>query len=309
MLWGDAGPTLTLDDIVARSGLRPSWAALIVRASGMPDPGDERRFREAHVTMFRAFAVGATFFGEEPILQFARTVAAAAARVSDAALSLFATNVTPRLERAHADELERVRTAADAVRMFGVVPEAMDVLLRQQFLTSVRRFGMLDVGEGGAVTVAVAFVDLVASTELANRVEVGELTAALQRFEEAAFDIADEHDSRIIKLIGDEAMVVGWDARRVCGAVVDLLAFVGQQPMFDAARAGVAFGPSVQRDGDVFGPFVHLAARLVKEAPPGAALVTAAVASVIGDLGVTPAGSRVLKGFDEPVEVFVVTPG
>ena len=312
VLWGDAGPTLTLAEVAARSGAPMELAREIVRASGMPDPGDEPRFREAHVAVFEAFTLGAAFFGAEPILQFERVVATAAARVTDAAIALFTATIIPQLDSVHAEEVERVRTAAEAVRTFNVVPPAMDVLLRQQFLTSIRRFGMLDVGEGGAITVAVAFVDLVASTELALRVDVGDLTSALRAFEHAAYDIADRYDSRIVKLIGDEAMIMGPDARQVCAAVLELLAVVDDHPLLDAARAGLAVGPTVPRDGDVFGPTVHLAARLVKEADPGTALVTQAVVDAVGGsaLGfvVTPAGDLALKGFDRPVPAFVVQP-
>ena len=80
-------------------------------------------------------------------------------------------------------------------------------------------------------------------------------------------------------------------------------------PVLGAARAGVVIGPTVQRDGDVFGPFVHLAARLVGEAEVGTALVSTAVADAVRNragFAVTPTGERSLKGFDSPVDVFVV---
>ena len=303
VLWDDAGPTLTLDEVAARAGVSLDLARLVMRASGIPDPGDQVRFRDAHVAVFEAYAVGAAFFGEEAIVQFARTVAAAAARVTDAAISLFNLNVLPQLDQAGAEEVERVRTAADAVRAFNVLPPAMDVLLREQFVTSLRRFGMLDVGEGGAMTVAVAFVDLVSSTELANRVDAGSLTSALRSFEGAAYDLADTRDCRVVKLIGDEAMFVGPSAAGMCSLVLDLLSFVAADPVLGAARAGVAVGPTVPRDGDVFGPFVNLAARLVKEAEPGSALVSEAVARTVP---ARPVGTRELKGFDQPVEVYEV---
>jgi class 3 adenylate cyclase len=65
------------------------------------------------------------------------------------------------------------------------------------------------------------------------------------------------------------------------------------------------FGPVVPRDGDYFGAVVNLAARLVADAPPGQVLVTRAVADELADGDLTPLVTRRVRGFDEPVEVFL----
>jgi class 3 adenylate cyclase len=50
---------------------------------------------------------------------------------------------------------------------------------------------------------------------------------------------------------------------------------------------------------------VNLAARLAEVAVPHEMLVTREVAGAVD--GVEPAGKRMLKGFDEPVELFALT--
>jgi class 3 adenylate cyclase len=65
----------------------------------------------------------------------------------------------------------------------------------------------------------------------------------------------------------------------------------------------------VARDGDYFGPVVHLASRLVELAPPGQVLVSAVVAQRIvddGSVACEPAGTHFIRGFPEPVVTFRV---
>ena len=74
------------------------------------------------------------------------------------------------------------------------------------------------------------------------------------------------------------------------------------------ARAGMAEGPVIQRDGDYFGRTVNLAARLVDRAPPGQVIVAAETAAQIGDEGLVlhEAGVHELAGLPNPMPVFRV---
>jgi adenylate cyclase len=309
VLWGDSGPTLRTSEAARQAGLSEQAFSRIVRAAGMPDAGDAPVFRDADVELFRAFAAGAAIFGEEAILQFTRVVGAAAARVAEAAVSLFAANVAPRLRTEAVEPLETVRQAADAVTAFGTVPQAMEVLLRDHFTAAIRRFGVLDFAEGGTTEVAIAFVDLADSTDLARVVSPAELTDALSVFEYAAQDAAVARDSRVVKMIGDEAMFAGADAATLLDVIGEVLTTVEQHPVLGAGRAGIASGYAVARDGDYFGPVVNLAARLVGVAKAGEVLVNGAAAEAVRAHGyrVDDAGDYRLKGFEEPVAAYRVT--
>jgi class 3 adenylate cyclase len=218
-------------------------------------------------------------------------------------VATFLSNVSPRLQTGAVSELDGVREGANAVRAFGVVPGAMDVLLREHFAGAVRRLGLLDIGEGGATAVTVAFIDLVESTQLTRDVTPSNLTAALSDFENMAMDSALNHDCRVVKLIGDEVMVVGAAPVSLLAVVDDVLSMVEHHTVLGAARAGVAAGYAIPRDGDYFGPAVNLAARLVGAASPGEVLVDQAVATAAmeHELAIESAGEYALKGFDEPV--------
>jgi class 3 adenylate cyclase len=306
LLWHDAGAMLDLNDVAELSGLDIDLVRGIARASGTPAAPDETIFRSPHVELFRSFAIGAEIFGEEAILQFTRVLGSAATRVAEAAVSLFSANVSPRLRKDDADPLETVRASAEAVRAFAVVPSAMDVLLREHFLTAIRRSGLLDVVEGGATPVTIGFVDLVESTAAVHAVTPAQWSDAVAAFETTALEAAIEYDCRVVKLIGDEVMLSGATASQVIAVAAWVVDAAGRDARLGSARAGVASGYAVARDGDYFGMTVNLAARLVKLAPPGDILVNDEASTALAESGqaVEPIGEFALKGFGAAVPAF-----
>jgi adenylate cyclase len=76
-------------------------------------------------------------------------------------------------------------------------------------------------------------------------------------------------------------------------------------------RAGLAVGPLITRGGDYYGPVVNLASRIADLAVPSEILVTAELRDEAEKLSPAlhfdPAGRRMLKGFDEPIELFSLT--
>jgi class 3 adenylate cyclase len=309
ILWGDDTPRHTIDDVARESGVDVAKARRIIRAAGIPVPDDEPAFRDIDARFVASFEVGAQVFGDDAVLQFTRVLGASAARVAEAAVALFTATVSPRLVAACASDLEHVRTGAEAVQAFSVVPGAMDLLVREHFIAAMRRLGMLDAGEGGTTAVAVAFVDLVDSSGLSRSTAPHEWTAALNDFESAAMEAALSHDCRVVKLIGDEVMLAGGSTVSTLAVVDEVLTCVDHHPVLGGARAGVAAGWAIARDGDYFGPVVNLAARLTDMAGGGEMLVDDAVARAASGDGYTveDAGPLALKGFDTPVPAARVT--
>jgi adenylate cyclase len=73
-----------------------------------------------------------------------------------------------------------------------------------------------------------------------------------------------------------------------------------------AAHAGIAAGRVVDRDGDVFGQTVNLAARIASEAGPGEVVVEEGMVVALprGTAEFTPIGRVELKGFPLPVALW-----
>ena len=150
------------------------------------------------------------------------------------------------------------------------------------------------------VRFTVGFLDLVGFTSLSQSLEIADLVELIKGFEAQAHELAHTHNARIVKLIGDEVMVVAEEPRNAAGFVIGMLHSFGEGGV--VPRGGLAHGEVVNVHGDYFGPVVNLAARLVDSAVPGEVLVDDAVAAD-PSVETEPAGRRMLKGFDEPVRV------
>jgi adenylate cyclase len=92
------------------------------------------------------------------------------------------------------------------------------------------------------------------------------------------------------------------DEAAACTIALNLASTFAAHASVPPIRAGVAAGDVLLRDGDVFGPVVNLAARVVKVAAAGEVVATKAVAAAAG-IEAEALGQHQLKGFDENVEL------
>jgi adenylate cyclase len=154
---------------------------------------------------------------------------------------------------------------------------------------------------------AIAFVDLSGFTRLTR--ERGDesavvAAASLQRHADAT---ASRHGGRLVKLLGDGAMLRLADAAVGVEAALDLVETMNREGAL-SAHAGVHAGPVIERDLDVFGQTVNLASRIAEVAGPGEVLATQAVAAAAG--GSTFGFDRVqdarLKGMPEAIALYRV---
>jgi class 3 adenylate cyclase len=158
---------------------------------------------------------------------------------------------------------------------------------------------------GPAAPPAVVFVDLSGFTQVTE--ERGDqaavhLAITLQREADAA---ATWNGGRLVKLLGDGAMLRFPDARRGVAAALSLVRTLSAGRRAPA-HAGVHAGPVVERDMDLFGRTVNVAARVAAAAGPGEVLVTeeVALAAADGAWRFEPAGEQTLKGIAEPIRLF-----
>jgi class 3 adenylate cyclase len=299
------GPALSMAEVAERSGSSMEQIRQLVRTTGFPDPGpDARVFIEGFVTLAsgaRDAAVGV--LGEDVLYQLLRVMGSAMARVADAAVSAFLVNVEPPARREDPVGLAVARANVEATSLLPLIPPALDVLFRQHVL-AVQRTVLPDADLVGYETqhLAVSFVDLVGSTELAEHLALPELGTALSSFEEMAMDTVVAEGGRVVKLIGDEVLYIALDAGSACHIALNLVAACKNHPVLPEVRAGLARGKVMLRDGDVFGPVVNLAARVVKVAEPGEVLATVDVASAAGIPHVSR-GTHYLKGITGPTEL------
>ena len=110
---------------------------------------------------------------------------------------------------------------------------------------------------------------------------------------------------RVVKQIGDAVMFVSPDAPATVETCLALIDCAEGEEDFPPLRAGVAFGPAVNRWGDWFGSTVNVASRLTGRARPGAVLVTEPVREAArGRFDWSAAGEKKLKGLQRPMKTY-----
>ncbi|HEY6650909.1 MAG TPA: adenylate/guanylate cyclase domain-containing protein, partial [Actinomycetota bacterium] len=155
---------------------------------------------------------------------------------------------------------------------------------------------------------AIVFVDLSGFTRMTREHGDASAVAAATSLQRHADAIATRHGGRLVKLLGDGAMLRLTDATVGVDAALDLVETMSGQGAL-SSHAGVHAGPVIERDLDVFGQTVNLASRIADAARPGEVLASQAVADVAGDgaFGFERMKDAELKGLPGPIALFRVT--
>lgn len=295
-------PLISAIEAADRAGVPVETVAEMRQALGFPvvDPA-VRAMPETVIDDLATFELGVGLYGREDTLAFARVLGWAAARISEAARAMFGGSVVPTGDR-HRTELELAQANELAIAAWVQVESIMAHLLAEHPLRDV---GFVHALMAGELRTAISFVDLVGSTGWAEGIDPARHSAALRRFEMTAANLATDHGARLVKLIGDEAMLAAVDPERLCRVAVAICDLAELDPDLPSARGAVGFGTVTARDGDYFGPLVNSVARASKVADPGDIVVTAEVARTLDPVlwTVGPLGPQDLAGVAEPVHL------
>jgi adenylate cyclase len=294
--------TLTGREVAERAGVELDRLIRQRRAAGLavPDP-DERAWTEEDVQtacmIGQAIELG---MPEDQLVEVTRVFGEAAAR-SAAAVHDMATSALSREGDTERDLGMRLAGAADALH--AATAQTLGRLYEQHFRELIRNDAVeaAALAEGrpsSASEVAVAFCDLVGFTPLGEAVPAEALGDVAGRLARMAAEVAGP-PVRLVKTIGDAAMLVSADASALVDASLRLVdAAEAEGNDFPALRAGVASGEAIARAGDWYGRPVNLAARICSTARPGSVLTTAEVRDAAGPERYqwSKAGRRRLKG-------------
>ncbi len=160
---------------------------------------------------------------------------------------------------------------------------------------------------------AVLFVDVSGSTRLYEIAGDEAAVAAIEDCMRLFKRVAVAGKGRVIKTIGDEVMAVFPSAKAAAEAAIAMQHGVSQMDEVAGTALGIHIGlhcgPIVERDGDVFGDTVNLAARLVGLATKGQIITSRLTADLFPPL--LKAACRQLysikvKGKARSVEIFEV---
>jgi adenylate cyclase len=159
----------------------------------------------------------------------------------------------------------------------------------------------------GTRHMAVGFADVVGFTAMSQAGSPTESGGLATRLERLAASVA-EPPVRLIKLIGDAAMLVCDHPVELATALLTLRDRGEAQADFPPLRMGLASGDVAARAGDVYGPVVNLASRLADLAEPGQLLASAELADLLPDqFEARQQQAREIKGIGSyrPIEISI----
>ena len=157
---------------------------------------------------------------------------------------------------------------------------------------------------------AIVFIDLTGFTRLTRERGDESAVAAATSLQRSADATASRHGGRLVKLLGDGAMLRFAGATVGVEAALDLVDTMSDEGA-PSPHGGIHTGPVIERDLDVFGATVNLASRIADVAGPGEVLASAAVVEAAS--GGTFEFERIqdaeLKGLPGPTALYRVSRG
>ena len=304
---------LTLAEAADRAGVDEDFLARDWRALGMALPGEDARiFTERDVEAARRVAsLVEGGIPEEGVYEIARLLGMSMSQLAAANRRLIADAF---LREGDTEYDAAKRFAAVAETFLPLIGDSLSYVLALHLREQIRHdaFGVAELSSGQAGPAddaTICFADLVDFTQLGETLEPEELGSVTGRLAELA-SAAVESPVRLVKMIGDAAMLVGPEPGPVVEAALEMVgAAADEGEDFPLLRAGVAGGKALTRGGDWYGRPVNLASRITAIARPGSVLTDAGVHEALGDdYDWSFAGERRLKGIEDRVRLYRCRP-
>ncbi len=293
------GGRYSANEIEEKTGFPARTLLRLRRILGLPEAGpDDRVFGDEDIEMAQStrkfLDIGLT---EEQIAEITRVLGEAMSRLAATTAAAF----VEAFLKPGDDEYElAMRFAQLAEEMTPTLRPVLSAAYTAHLREGVRR-GVISRTEresgslAGSQEMAVCFADLVGFTRLGSEVAADQLGSVAGRLAELAGEVA-ESPVRLVKTIGDAAMFVSSDVPALVSAALALCDAI-EKAELPAVRAGIAYGPALQRSGDYYGHAVNLASRVTGVARAGSVLCTAEVREAAEDqFDWSNAGKHKLKG-------------
>ena len=276
-----APPCLTLTELAQRAGTSMEVAQKFWRAMGFADvQPDEVRFTDQDVaalqdTVALLDETSDSSLASASVLELLRAQSYTMDRLVLWQLETFVTDLSERLglddTAARLVALDRIDGLVELLsRQLTYVwrRHMASILGRTDAEVSTR--GREDAGPDLYPLIrSLGFVDIVSFTQRAQGMSKAALTHMLEDFENTARDVITSRGARVVKTIGDAVMYISDDLLIAADVVTALVEELQKGPDAIRVRASLVEGRVISRSGDVFGPTVNLASRLVDAAEPG----------------------------------------
>jgi len=301
---GDA--TFTVDELMSETSTARELADELWLNLGFPqrDTDDEKLYSQLDVEVLRSLnaLLGLELADPAQLMAMARVMGQAMARLASAQVDVF-DGVLDLLTSQEGDVVLDEEGRAAVTELFVPGVERFVVYCwRRHLLAAMNR--ALD-GEGGVV---IGFVDLVDFTKTTRSFDEAELAELVARFERHVYETVTNSGAQLRKSLGDGVMFDAPDAAVAASAALGLVMRCAEDPRLPGARGGLAAGPTVALEGDIYGATVNRASRLAALAYPNTVVADRELANTLhGQAGflVRRLGSRTVKGLGA-VDVSVI---
>lgn len=272
-------PKYDVETVAELAGVSADGIGELWRALGFPNPQPgEPVFTENDVELIgvtgRFLADGIA--DRSSALQMARVIGSSMARIAVAQVEAVAARAEDRAADLHEDgDAVAIQEFEGTIRTFDMLANTIESVWRRH-LAVVSRRRILHAGEDGEEGeehVTVGFADLEGFTSLSQQLSDPALAELVSRFEAVAYDVVGSFDARVVKMIGDEVMFVAEDLRTGAELALTLAETYAADEAVGDVRVGLAHGPALKLEGDVYGPAVNVASRIVSIAYPGTVVV------------------------------------
>jgi adenylate cyclase len=274
MILADQNPKYTQAEVAAITGLDDE-SARFWRALGFPDPGpNDRIFSDFDVEMLTLVnqLVELGLIARDEALQMTRVIGSSMARIASAQIDAIENRI---------DEPTFVDGTEPAVLrsrfLIPAMPQILEYTWKRHLQSAARRRMVRETAAQGGYAQAVGFADLVGFTALSQQLTDHQLAEIVDRFEATAYDLVGSLGGRVVKMIGDEVMFAVDDVVTSLQLALALAEAYHDDESLSDVRVGLAYGSVLEREGDLFGPVVNLASRIVSISYAGSVVVAAEV--------------------------------
>ena len=276
-------PEISGAEVAERAGVPIDEARRFWQALGFPTVSSEEPIftrRDADVLRFASQLIEEGEIDPAVLLGMARASGQALARVANMHVS----SVSDRIETvmrqpglSSGDAADTIATLAESIVRGH--ESFLGYIWRRHLLAAISQIvASADTRTGDGETATVGFADLVDYTAVTQQLSEWELAAIVDRFERIAYQHIPDRGGRVIKTLGDEVMFSHADPRAAADIALDLVTSCSADELLSDVRVGIATGPVLAWEGDLYGSTVNLASRLVGVARPGTVLVSDDVA-------------------------------
>lgn len=307
--------TFGLDEAAARAGLEPERLRELSSALGFSWSG----VRESDMDILDALVVARDAgLPWEAILGVTRVLGDSMRRIADTEIRVVHVYVHERLMAAGASEAEVERLISGIEQNLAPLMEPMIQRLHREYLLEAMMedafFHLADSNtqarELGSVEVTIGFIDIASFTALAEASGDDIAVRVLDRIDAIVRPLLVAHEGKLVKQVGDGFMLAFRDPAEAVRFAIATQSELATDPDLPAIRVGINTGPALYRTGEYLGGAVNVASRVVSSAMAGQILLTEPVAKAASDVGipVEELGARIMRGVDEPLALYRVTP-